>query len=101
MSEKHPPLQATNVVLRLPSVLRALAGGMTEVQVLSGTVDQALTELQRRHPALVRAIRTEAGGMRPHVNVFVNQEDIRQLQGLETYLRLGDVVVILPSISGG
>lgn len=96
-----PPVAATPVVFHVPSVMRSLTGGASEVRALSGTVGQALTQLQERYPALVRAIRTEAGEIRPHVNVFVNQQDIRQRQGLDTVLTSDDEVIILPSISGG
>lgn len=101
MRDDEPPLPASSVVIHLPSALRSLAGGAAEVHVPAGTVDQALSQLQGRHPALVRAIRTEAGGIRPHVNMFLNQQDIRQQEGLDTVLRTGDEVIILPSISGG
>jgi molybdopterin converting factor small subunit len=95
------PVRTSQVALHLPSALRALAGGATEVTVPSGTLGDAITDLQKRHPAFVRAIRTQTGGIRPHVNLFVNREDIRQLRGLKTELKPGDVVIILPSISGG
>ena len=61
----------------------------------------ALDELERRHPALHRSICDETGAVRRHVNLFVNTSHVRDRDGLDTALAPGDVVTILPAVSGG
>ena len=59
------------------------------------------TELERRHPSLYRSVCDETGAVRRHVNLFVNADHIRDRDGLDTALLPGDVVTILPAVSGG
>lgn len=90
-----------SATVRIPGPLRALAGGTDSVAVPAGTVRAALDELVRRHPGLSRHFRTEHGSLREHVNVFVNEEDIRYLDGEATAVAPGDTVTVVPSIAGG
>lgn len=92
---------APRVTIRVPGPLRTLADGAAEVVVTAGTVGGALRDLLDRHPGLRRHLRTEAGGLREHVNIFLNEDDIRYLEGEDTAVGRGDVVTIVPSIAGG
>lgn len=92
---------AAPVLIRIPGPLRDLAGGVAEVDVTGGTVGAALDDLVARHPRLRRHIRTESGGLREHVNVYLNEDDIRYLGGEATPVAAGDAVTVVPSIAGG
>lgn len=89
------------VTLRIPTPLRPYAGGASEVEVQSQTVGEALDELTHQYPSLRRHLFTDEGDLRTFVNLFLNDEDIRQLQGANTPLKPGDRLMILPSIAGG
>jgi sulfur-carrier protein len=87
--------------IRVPSVLRTYCGGAAELSSAAATVRAALEDLERRFPALHRCVCDETGAVRRHVNVFVNSEHMRDRDGLDTKLAAGDVVTILPAVSGG
>jgi molybdopterin synthase sulfur carrier subunit len=76
-------------------------GGAAEVSLSAATVRDTLTALEGSQPALYRNVCDETGAVRRHLNVFVNADHIRDLAGLDTTLRPGDVVTILPAVSGG
>jgi molybdopterin converting factor small subunit len=95
------PSEIHSATIRIPGPLRSLAAGTSDVAVPAGTVRAALDDLVRRHPGLLRHFRTEQGDLREHVNVFVNEEDIRHLDGEETAVAPGDTVTVVPSIAGG
>jgi MoaD family protein len=65
------------------------------------TVRAALEEIERNHPALYRSVCDETGKVRRHVNLFVNTTNVRDREGLDTALSPGDVITILPAVSGG
>jgi molybdopterin synthase sulfur carrier subunit len=92
-------------VLNLPGVLRAHAGGQGQVNVeiadATSTVGTVLDTLAREHPALVRRIRDEQGALRRFVNFYVDDTDVRDLQGLETPVPDGAQLLVLPSVAGG
>ncbi|MGD8321870.1 MAG: MoaD/ThiS family protein [Gemmatimonadota bacterium] len=91
------------VTLLLPSQLRDLTGGRGSIVLDVGvpTVGDAFEALRSTAPAVYDRILTERHEVRPHVNVFVGREDIRWSGGLDTPLREGSEVVVLPSVSGG
>ena len=98
----------TTVGVRVPASLRVYAGGAAVLDVEldacggeASTVRSVLDRLLDSHPDLERRLRTEQGDLRPHVNVFVGSENIRDLSGLATPLEAGDEVSILPAVSGG
>ena len=96
-----PPARAE---VLLPGALRDLAGGARRVEVElpgPGTVADVLTRLAAAHPVLVRRIRDETGAVRRYVNVYVDGADIRHDAGVDTAVRDGAVVQILPSVAGG
>ena len=89
------------VRVRIPTPLQRLTGGQGEVACEGKTVSELLADLERRHPGIKERICDETGKLRRFVNVFVNEEDIRFLQGDQTPLKDGDDVSIIPAIAGG
>lgn len=94
------PSTAT-VTVAVPGPLRPLADGLDRVAVPGATVAEALEALVDRHPGLRRHLLTEAGAVREHVNVFVGEDDVRYMDGLDTAVGDGRVITIVPSIAGG
>lgn len=91
------------VTVHIPGPLRGYAGGKSRVvlEPAPATLAQALAELGSRFPGVRDRVLDEQGRMRPHVNVFVDREDVRFGGGLSTALRADAVVHILPAVSGG
>lgn len=90
------------VHLHLPGALRPYAGGSSRVEVSGGaTVAELLETLGGAYPGVHQRVVDELGSLRPHVNVFVNGENIRHLDGMATSIGEGDEVWLLPAISGG
>ena len=87
--------------LRIPTPLRVYAEGQSEVAVRGGTVGEALDSLTGRYPSLRPHLYNEGGELRPFVNLFLNEEDVRYLKGAETPLKENDRLMIIPSIAGG
>ena len=86
--------------VRLAPVLRGSAGGAKQVMAEGNTVNEVLNDLYRRFPALKEQIYSEEGLSR-FINVYVNDQDVRFLQGLETSVGPSDTVVLLPAMAGG
>jgi molybdopterin converting factor small subunit len=82
-------------------MLRVYCGGARELSLSAPSVRAALEQLERNHPALYRNVCDETGAVRRHVNLFVNTSNVRDREGLDTALVPGDVVIILPAVSGG
>jgi adenylyltransferase/sulfurtransferase len=89
------------VTIQVPAPLRHCCGGASELFLDAPSVRVALEELERRHPSLHRSICDETGRVRRHVNLFVNSSNVRDREGLDTALVPGDVITILPAVSGG
>ena len=87
--------------LRIPTPLRPYTSGASELAVQGSTVAEVLSELTAQHPDLRTHLFTEDGKLRAFVNLFVNDEDVRFLDGTETHLQEDDRLMILPSIAGG
>lgn len=87
--------------IRIPTPLRPYAGGSSEVVVSGETVGAALNDLTMRHPDLRKHLYTDNGELRAFVNVFLDQEDVRHLQGEGTSLKNNDQLRIVPSVAGG
>jgi MoaD family protein len=92
---------AATVTIHVPWMLRDCCGGVSELTLPAASVRAALEEIERRHPALYRSVCDETGKVRRHVNLFVNKSHVRDRDGLDTALQPGDVVTILPAVSGG
>jgi molybdopterin converting factor small subunit len=73
----------------------------TEIQVSGSTVSQALDDLMIQYPAIKMHILDRQGRLRRHINLFVNREDIKNLEGMETSLNETDTLILMPSITGG
>jgi sulfur-carrier protein len=89
------------VTVKLPTQLRAAAGNATEAQVDGGTVGEALQSLYEQHAELRERIADDGGSLRRFVNVYIGGEDIRFLEGLDTPVKDGDELTILPAVAGG
>ena len=89
------------VTIRVPTQLRALAGGASEVSVDAATVNDALKALDTQHAGFAERLFDDKGELRRFVNVFVADEDIRFMQGVDTPLDDGTVVSIIPAVAGG
>src|SRR5437867_13384094 len=92
---------AAVVTILLPGPLHASAGGASRIAVEAGSLRTVLDEIERCHPALYRNICDETGTVRRHINLFVNDHHMRDRDGLDTPLLPGDVISILPAVSGG
>jgi molybdopterin synthase sulfur carrier subunit len=90
-----------SVRLKVPTQLRQLTGGSPELDVEAATVRELLEKAGADHPELLERVLDEEGEIRRFVNLYVGDEDIRFLEGLETPLKDGQVVVILPAVAGG
>ena len=101
LSPAHLVDLATSIIVHVPMSLRACCAGASELALPSTSLRAVLEELERRHPALHRSICNETGTVRRHVNLFVNTGHMRDRNGLDTPLAPGDVVTILPAVSGG
>jgi molybdopterin synthase sulfur carrier subunit len=89
------------VTLYVPGPLRTYCGGASELSISADTVRAVLEDLERSQSALYRNVCDETGIVRRHLSVFVNSDNVRDLAGVDTTLRPGDVVTILPAVSGG
>ncbi|HUF38511.1 MAG TPA: ubiquitin-like small modifier protein 1 [Anaerolineales bacterium] len=87
--------------LKIPTPLRPYAGGQASIDVAGGRVADALADLTARHPDLRQHLFNDAGELRPFVNLFVNDEDVRYLDGVDTPVSDDDLLRIIPSIAGG
>lgn len=90
-----------HVVVRLPAALRPFADGAGELRAPAGTLADVISSLGERHPQLPSRLLTPEGTLRPFVNVFVGDDNVRDLQGLGTVVPDGAEVFILPAVAGG
>ena len=87
--------------VRIPTQLRELSGGASEVSVEGATVADVLAALDAGHPGFRDRLFDESGKLRRFVNVFVADEDVRFLDGLDTKVAEGQTVSIVPAVAGG
>jgi molybdopterin synthase sulfur carrier subunit len=90
-----------SVKVRIPATLRRLTGGQEVVTAEGSRLKDCIEALEARFPGLKERLVDEAGQLRRFVNVYVNGEDVRFLQGLDTVLKPGDEVSIVPAVAGG
>lgn len=90
-----------SITVFVPGLLRDRCGGAAELSVAARDVRGALERLEADYPSLHRNVCDETGAVRRHINLFVNLDNIRDLDGLDTRLVPGDELIILPAVSGG
>lgn len=89
------------VKVNIPAVLRSAVGGSKYVEGQAGAIRDVLAGLGEQYPGLKDQVFGQDGGLHKFVNVYVNDEDVRYLDGLDTKVDEGDVVAILPAVAGG
>ena len=89
------------VEVRLPTVLRSQAGGSSVVSVDGATIGEVLSKLVAEYPGMAGQVLTDEGALHKFVNIYVNDDDVRYLQGLDTPVADGAEVSILPAVAGG
>ena len=87
--------------VRIPTILRTYTDGQKSVEGSGDTISALLADLDAKHPGLRGRLLTEEGSLHRFVNVYVNDEDVRFLGGLEAPVADGDQVVVLPAVAGG
>lgn len=90
-----------SVLVRIPTPLQKLAGDKAELNVEATTLQQVIDQLSSQNEEFKNRLLDESGNLRRFVNVYVNEEDVRFLQKLDTPLKDGDEVSIVPAIAGG
>jgi len=90
-----------SVLVRIPTPLRRMTGGKDKVEVESSTLGEMVESLESEYPGFKERLVDENGELRYFVNIYVNGEDVRFLQGLETATSTGDEISIVPAVAGG
>lgn len=89
------------VLVRIPTPLRRVTNGVAEVHVKGNDIAELIEDLERQFPGLRERLLEDGGEVRRFINIYVNEEDIRFLEGAKTPLKDGDEVSIVPAIAGG
>ena len=89
------------VTVRIPTTLRPMSGGNKLVEVESGALSEVITSLEAAHPGFADRLLDEGGELRKFVNIFVDDDDVRYLDGLATPVADGVTVSIIPAVAGG
>jgi molybdopterin synthase sulfur carrier subunit len=90
-----------SVTVRIPTTMRPLTGGEKQVSVETGTLSDVIAALEAAHPGLGERLLDDDGGLRKFVNIFVDDDDVRYLDGLDTKVADGLTVSIIPAVAGG
>lgn len=90
-----------SVKVRVPTTLRTLTAGQSEVEVEGATVGEVLANLDAAHPGFKDRLFDDEGGLRRFVNVFLADDDVRYLEGLDTKVPDGETLSIIPAVAGG
>ena len=94
-------MSVVSVTVRIPTTLRPLSGGASTVSVNGSTLREVLQGLDKAHPGFTAKLLDEAGNLHKFVNVFVADDDVRYLNGLDTQVHGGQTVSIVPAVAGG
>ncbi len=89
------------VQVKIPTILRSYTGGEKSVEASGETLDAVFSDLESRHAGLKARLVAEGGGLHKFVNIYVDDEDVRFLGGLEAPVKDGQTVTILPAVAGG
>ncbi len=90
-----------SVTVRIPTTLRPLSGGVSTVQVEGSTLGEILKALNAAHPGFSDRLLDGDGNLHKFVNIFVADDDVRYMQGLDTKIAAGQTVSIIPAVAGG
>lgn len=90
-----------SVLVRIPTPMRRITNGQGQVEMESGTLAQLVGKLEESYPGFRERLMDENGELRYFVNIYLNGQDIRFLEGLETTTKSGDEVSIVPAVAGG
>ena len=90
-----------SVIVRIPTPLQSLTGGEKEVTTAGGELLQIINALEEKYPGIKERLIDESGELRRFVNVYIDEEDIRFLKGLQTLVAEGSEVSIIPAVAGG
>jgi len=88
-------------VLRIPTPLRPYTSGQSEITINGSNISEALADLTTQYPSIKPHLFNESNQLRPFVNLFLGENNIKDLQGVETPVKEGDKLVLIPSIAGG
>ena len=88
-------------VLRIPTPLRPYTNGRSDVNVSGSNISEALTDLTKQYPTIKPHLFSEGGELRPFVNLFVGENNIKDLQGVNTPIQDSEKLMLIPSIAGG
>jgi len=88
-------------VLRIPTPLRAYTNGQSDITVKGSNISEALSDLTTQYPTIKPHLFNEGGDLRPFVNLFVGENNIKDLQGVNTPIKDGEKIMLIPSIAGG
>ena len=89
------------VLVRVPTPLRRLTNGQDKIDVTAFTVSELIDQMERDYPGFKERLVDETGDIRYFVNLYLNGEDVRFLQGIETSTKPGDEISIVPAVAGG
>ena len=92
---------AMSVTVRVPTTLRPLTAGAATIDTAGATIAEVLAGVEARHPGLSERVLDESGALRRFVNVFLDDEDVRFLNGTDTAVPDGSTVAIVPAVAGG
>ena len=90
-----------SVTVRIPTQLRTFTNGASEVEATGDTIGDLVTELGRRHPGITERLVDDTGKLRRFVNIYLDEEDVRFLENLDTLVPEGAKVSIIPAVAGG
>ncbi len=90
-----------SIIVRIPTTLRPLTAGASEVTVEGATVNEVFAALEEAHPGFKERLLDDEGGLRKFVNIFVADDDVRFQDGLDTTVPDGETVSIIPAVAGG
>jgi molybdopterin synthase sulfur carrier subunit len=90
-----------SVTVKLPTILRKFADNEARVGADGATLAEVLKDLESRYPGITKNVLAGDGGLHRFINIYVNDEDVRYLGSLETEVKEGDTVSILPAVAGG
>jgi sulfur-carrier protein len=90
-----------SVTVRIPTQLRELTSGQGEITVEAVTVREAIDQLNAAHPGIGERLLDDSGNLRRFVNLFLAEEDVRFLEGLDTPITAGQTLSVVPAVAGG